>query len=81
MLLTGAAQGDSGTPNVFAKKIPALAFTFRQKLHKGLSLTAKVTNLLPENLTTFYRAPGRPEAIKSDRETFRTFAVGLTMKW
>lgn len=81
VLLTGAAQGDSGTPDVLAQKIPVTAFTFRQRLHDGLSLSAKVTNLLPENLRTFYRAPGRPEATKSDRETFRTFAVGLTMKW
>lgn len=81
VLLTGAAQGDSGTPNVFAASLPVVALNLRQKLWKGLSLSAKITNLLPESVRTFYRSPGRPEATKSERETFRTFALGLSMKW
>ncbi len=82
VLLTGAATGDlGGTPNVLADPVPVIVLSGSQRLSKNVSLGLKVTNLLPETLRTFYRAPDRPEATKTERETFRLISLGVRVKW
>lgn len=80
-LVTGAAVGDDGTPNVFEMPYDTVDFTLSQKITRNFSLNFKAKNLLNPKRRQEYRTPQDQSATKSSRRDGITFALGGSVKW
>ena len=80
-LLSGAAVGADGTPNVFIAERDALNFTFRQRLGAGIAVTLEGSNLLQDEYLTFYRTEDGQVATKTRHATGRRIGVAIGYGW
>jgi TonB-dependent receptor len=85
VLVTGAARGEDGSPNVFEESYDTLDMTLGQKFKNGLAISLKGKNLTTPERIQVYRTPGCDgygdlpcsEAVKTQRET--AWILGLTI--
>ena len=85
-LLTGAAVGENGTPNVFDSPYRTLDVTFNQRavrLGKSLtvSLALKAKNLLRDDREELYRTPSGAQSVKALRDTSTRLSAGAKFAW
>lgn len=80
-LLSGAAVGADGTPNVFIAERDTLNFTFRQRLGAGIAVTLEGSNLLQDEYLTFYRTEDGQVATKTRHATGRRIGVAVGYSW
>lgn len=81
MLLTGAARGEDGSPNVFSKPFVTLDMKATQRLQKHLSLSLSAKNMLRDESVTVYRTPDDAETLRTKRRTAFRGSVALKVEW
>ena len=77
-LLTGAAVGTDGTPDVYSAPFGDLNVKVSQRILRHVSISLAAKNLLRENLESFYRTPDGRQTTKTSHET--AMRVGLVLK-
>lgn len=82
VLVSGAARGlDGGVPNVFEERYETLDFSVTQEVWEGAKFTFRAKNLTAPERVSVYRSPDGQEALKSRRDTARTYNFILSYAW
>jgi len=83
-LLSGAAVGENGTPNVYELERANLDLSFSQRIAKtkpATTVTVRAKNVLGAQERAAYRTPSGEQAPKFDRQTARTFGIGVSWRF
>ena len=81
VLLSGAAVGDDGKPNVFDREIDNLDFSFQKRWDSGVSLRLRARNLTQPDRETLFRLPTGEEVTRTKRETPLRLSVSAAYKF
>jgi TonB-dependent receptor len=78
-LVSGAARGDDGTPNVFQEAYGTLDVKVTKKLRNGFSASLTGKNILRPTARTVFRKPDGDEAVKTEHST--PVLIGVSVGW
>jgi TonB-dependent receptor len=80
-LLTGAAIGENGTPNVFEETFTAVNASVSKRIAKHFHLSFGGKNLLRSEKKTVYRTPQGQEAVKTGHVTAVRYTLAAKWDW